>query len=154
MPYEIRTTRRVEFAETDKAGIVHFSNFFRYMEEAEHAFLRSIGTSVVAQHGLTELSWPRVSASCDFRSPAFFEDVLDLHLWVARKGERSVEYRVAISRQGTGLARGGLTSVCCLCPPGQPMKSIAIPPAVSERIDVAPYGDEPACWAAAAGVAS
>ena len=35
-----RTTRLVEFGDTDMAGIVHFANFFRYMESAEHAFLR------------------------------------------------------------------------------------------------------------------
>ena len=31
---EFRTTRMVEFSETDMAGIVHFANFFRYMEAA------------------------------------------------------------------------------------------------------------------------
>lgn len=38
--------RRVEFAETDMAGIAHFSSFVIYMEQAEHALLRSLGTSV------------------------------------------------------------------------------------------------------------
>jgi len=38
MPYEFKHTRRVEFAETDMAGIVHFSNFFRMMESTEHAY--------------------------------------------------------------------------------------------------------------------
>ena len=46
MPYEFRCRQRVEFADTDMAGIVHFSNFFRYMERAEHEFLRSLGLSV------------------------------------------------------------------------------------------------------------
>ena len=35
MTYEFHNQHRVEFAETDMAGIVHFSNFFRYMEMAE-----------------------------------------------------------------------------------------------------------------------
>lgn len=38
--------RRVEFSETDMAGIAHFSSFIIYMEQAEHALLRSLGTSV------------------------------------------------------------------------------------------------------------
>ena len=46
MPYEFKLTRRVEFAETDMAGIVHFANFFRMMEAAEHAFFRSVGFSI------------------------------------------------------------------------------------------------------------
>ena len=47
MAYEFKAIRRVEFAETDMAGIVHYSNFFRYMETAEHGFFRSLGLSVV-----------------------------------------------------------------------------------------------------------
>ena len=36
-----RTTRRVEFGDTDMAGMVHFANFFRFMEAAEVEFLRA-----------------------------------------------------------------------------------------------------------------
>ena len=46
MAHSYTTTRRVTFAETDLAGILHFSNSFRYMEEAEHAFFRSLGFRV------------------------------------------------------------------------------------------------------------
>ena len=42
-----KTQRRVEFRDTDTAGIVHFSNFFAYMEQAEHALLRSIDLGVI-----------------------------------------------------------------------------------------------------------
>jgi 4-hydroxybenzoyl-CoA thioesterase/acyl-CoA thioester hydrolase len=40
------TARRVEFRDTDAAGIMHFSTFFNRMEEAEHELLRTLGTSV------------------------------------------------------------------------------------------------------------
>ena len=46
MPTEFSIPRRVQFSETDMAGIAHFSNFFRMMEEVEHAFFRSVGLSV------------------------------------------------------------------------------------------------------------
>ncbi len=46
-----RTTRRVEFRDTDAAGIVHFSAFFFYMESVEHEFLRQLGLSVHATGG-------------------------------------------------------------------------------------------------------
>jgi len=49
MPYEFKLTRRVEFAETDMAGIMHYSNYFRFMETAEHAFFRSLGLSIVTK---------------------------------------------------------------------------------------------------------
>ena len=41
-----KTRRRVEFRDTDMAGIVHFSVFFAYMEQAEHELLRSLGLGV------------------------------------------------------------------------------------------------------------
>jgi acyl-CoA thioester hydrolase len=44
MAFEYKVRRRVEFSETDMAGIVHYSNFFRYMEAAEHEFFRSLGS--------------------------------------------------------------------------------------------------------------
>ena len=50
MPYEFKVQRRVEFSETDMAGIMHYSNFFRFMETAEHAFYRDLGHSVVMTH--------------------------------------------------------------------------------------------------------
>jgi len=43
MPASFRTTRRVEFGDTDMAGIVHFARFFCFMESAEHEMLRSLG---------------------------------------------------------------------------------------------------------------
>ena len=83
MPYEFKHTHRVEFAETDMAGIVHFSNFFRMMEATEHAFFRSLGFTI---HGLEDdatVGWPRVSAACDYRSPLRFEEEVEIHLIVA-----------------------------------------------------------------------
>ena len=49
MPQSFRTSRRVEFRDTDAAGIVHFSVFFTWMEAAEHELLRSLGLSVVLE---------------------------------------------------------------------------------------------------------
>ena len=49
MPTPFHTSRFVEFADTDMAGIMHFSAFFRYMEAAEHELLRSLGFSVYSE---------------------------------------------------------------------------------------------------------
>ncbi|MEC8941576.1 MAG: hotdog domain-containing protein, partial [Verrucomicrobiota bacterium] len=74
--YSFEYQRRVEFHETDLAGIVHFSNFYRYMETAEHEFMRSLGHPVHRQMAEAEIGWPRVSASCEFRKPARNDDIL------------------------------------------------------------------------------
>jgi len=108
-----RTTRRVDFCDTDLAGIVHFANFFRYMEAAEVAFLRSRGLSVQLAFEGQELGFPRVSASCDYLKPAHFDDVLDIDVTVERVGTKSVTYGFTFSLQGEAIARGRVTSVCC-----------------------------------------
>ena len=124
MPFH--TTRRVEFGDTDMAGIVHFANFFRYMEAAETAFLRSLGGSVKLEWEGRTIGFPRVSASCDYLQPAFFEDVLDIEVRIDKIGRKSATYSFDFSRSGTFLAKGKVTSVCCK-PGTRPMQSIEIP---------------------------
>ena len=73
---EYRYRRRVQFHEMDAAGIVHFSWFFRYMEEAEHALWRAAGLSI-APPG-SDIGFPRVAASFDYHRPLRFEDEFDV----------------------------------------------------------------------------
>ena len=88
-----RTTRRVEFSETDAAGMIHFSSYFLYMEQAEHELFRHLGTSVLTKDDSGTISWPRVSASCDYSRPGTFEDELQIDVGIARLGEKSVTYQ-------------------------------------------------------------
>jgi YbgC/YbaW family acyl-CoA thioester hydrolase len=122
-----RTTRRVDFCDTDMAGIVHFANFFRYMETAEVAFLRERGLSVKGLWQGQEIGLPRVAARCDYLKPAVFEDVLDIDVTVARIGSKSVTYRFDFSRQGEPIARGQVTCVWCLVQPDGRLEAAAIP---------------------------
>src|SRR5215471_17605184 len=107
------TTRRVEFSDTDAAGIAHFVAFFRMMEQAEHELLRSIGLSVEMHDAAGKISWPRVNAKCDFQSAAKFEDLLDIEVRLARLGKKSVTYSHRILRGSELLAEGQITAVCC-----------------------------------------
>src|SRR5205809_824976 len=92
MAVAFNTQRRVEFCETDAAGIVHFSSFFTYMEQAEHELLRQCGTSVIVEQGGEKLSWPRVSVECEYTSAVKFEDVLEIATTIERIGRSSVTY--------------------------------------------------------------
>ena len=138
MPFAFRTQRRVEFCDTDLAGVVHFSRFFIFMETAEHEFLRSLGTSVAAKLEGMQLGWPRLAASCEYVSPAKFEDVLDIRLRVARKGVKSLTYKFEISKGGKPIARGQVSTACCLCDPVQGFKAIPIPSFIMEQLEEAP----------------
>ncbi len=122
------TTRRVEFADTDMAGIIHFANYYRYMEEAEHTFFRSLDLSVMqSQPDGSVIGWPRVSASCSFEAPAYFEDELQVRLQIDRIGAKSLNFVIEFWRGETRLAHGRLKTVCCRCRLGQPLESMLIP---------------------------
>jgi acyl-CoA thioester hydrolase len=136
--HEYRTRRRIEFSDTDVGGIAHFARFFVFMETAEHEFLNALGTSVHVDVDGRKIGWPRVSATCEYLSPARFEDVLDIHLKVLRKGTKSMTYGFEISRGETPIARGRLTSVCCVLNDPAGVRPIPIPSFLAERIEEAP----------------
>jgi acyl-CoA thioester hydrolase len=126
------TTRRVEFGDTDMAGIVHFANFFRYMEAAECDFLRAHGLSVKLNWEGQAIGFPRVSAACNYVRPARFEDVLDIAVTIERIGTKSVTFAFEFSRDGAQIAQGKVTSVCCRLGADERLEACEIP--VSYRI--------------------
>lgn len=128
-----RSQRRVEFKDTDAAGIAHFSTFFNYMEEVEHEYLRSLGLSVVMRDSAGTLSWPRVSAQCDYEGAVRFEDVLDVELTVERVGEKSVTYRFVFLHVDRPIAAGRLTAVCCRIHDGEPL-AVLIPEEIAAKL--------------------
>src|SRR5687767_8952476 len=131
-------TRRVQFHETDAAGIVHFSCFFRYMEEAEHAFWRSVGLSVAAPD--SPFGWPRVAVSCDYRHPLRFEDEVEIHLRIVAMTERSLKYSCQMSLGATVVANLTMTTVCVTrSGAGRIMKAAALPAALRDRFEVAEH---------------
>src|SRR5262245_44720949 len=97
MSAPFRTARRVEFGDTDLAGIAHFSNFFRWMESAETEFLRARGLSVAWKEEGGKFGFPRVSAACDYLKPVRFGDLLDVAVVLEQVGRKSVTYRFEFS---------------------------------------------------------
>src|SRR3954462_7810236 len=143
MAFEFKLTRRVEFAETDMAGIVHFSNFFRYMENAEHAFYRSLGASVIMNDLNPPLGFPRVHADCDYKRPIRFEDLLEIHLLVREKRGKVLGYlfkfrKLTENGPSEEIARGNLTVVCVAHNADGSMASAPIPEFLASKIEVAP----------------
>lgn len=146
MAFEFQYRRRVEFADTDLAGIVHFANYLRYMEVAEHAFFRSLGLSVHASVDGRYIGWPRARAECNYRAPARFEDELDIHLIVREKNRKTITYDFDIrALDSRAVADGSVTVVCVSFDPAtERMRAIPIPEWVDARIEAAPKDRTPA----------
>jgi YbgC/YbaW family acyl-CoA thioester hydrolase len=142
MPCEHKILRRVEFSETDMAGIVHFSNYFKFMEAAEHAFFRLLGLSVVHPAGYKSLGLPRVHAHCDYLAPLRFEDEVEVHLLVEKKSARSLTYQFHLRKVAPGaarkVARGRVIVACVEHHPDGSMKGATLPKEVLDSIEVAP----------------
>ena len=139
MTYEFHMTRMVEFAETDMAGIMHFSNYFRFMEATEHAFFRSIGAAVHAQGEGEMRGWARVNATCTYKAPLKYQDVVDVQLLVGRKSARSITYHFVFRRDRAAVAFGSMTAVCVERTPDDPtMRAAAMPAEIDSLITVAP----------------
>src|SRR5882724_8450898 len=141
MAYDFKVVRRVEFCETDMAGIVHYSNFFRYMEVTEHEFCRSLGFSVVTRQVDPPVGWPRVHAECDYAQPLQFEDEVEIHMLVSEKSSKSLRYVFRFRKLNATpiveVARGSLTVVCVTHLNGK-MAAATIPNTIADKIEVAP----------------
>ena len=134
-----QTSRRVEFGDTDMAGIVHFSRFFLWMEAAETEYLRSRGLSVHwVSEGVTQ-GFPRVSVSCDYKAAAHFEDILDIAIALERIGTKSITWEFVFTRGESPIAVGKMTSVYCLNRGGK-MESAEIPPELRAKLQAAGRG--------------
>ena len=132
MPIEYRYQRRVQFHETDQAGIVHFSWYFKYMEEAEHALWRHLGMSIAPPE--PEFGFPRVNATCDFKAPLKFEDEVEVQIVVESIGRSSLRYACTLRRGTEVVATGSMTSVCVKRDENGHARPIEVPETIADRL--------------------
>ena len=143
MASEFKQRRIVEFSDTDAAGIMHFANFFRYMEQAEHAFLRSLGLSVHTPTPQGTIGFPRVSTHCDYVHPLRFEDEIEVHLRVREVTDKTITYDFSFRNLAKpyppDAANGSLKVICVLIGDGdESMRVVSIPDQVASKIEPAP----------------
>ena len=132
---EYHLRRRVLFYEADPAGIVHFSWFFRYMEEAEHALWREAGLSIAPRR--SDVVFPRINAAFEYHSPLRFEEEFDVCIRITAITEKTMRYACEVTRGNTKIATGSLTIVCA-AKRGDEMKAVSFPPEIAAQFKVAP----------------
>jgi 4-hydroxybenzoyl-CoA thioesterase/acyl-CoA thioester hydrolase len=140
MPF-LATRRRVEFRDTDAAGIVHFSAFFFWMESAEHELLRAAGVHVVDRLPSNDTgesvtaSWPRVSAACDYKAAIRFGDEVDIQVGIEDIGHSSITFSFRFEHEGIWVAQGRIVAVRCVMRPGRKPEPVAIPADIRGRLE-------------------
>ncbi|MBM3464351.1 MAG: acyl-CoA thioesterase [Armatimonadetes bacterium] len=139
--YEYKYLRSVEFADADMAGILHFSNYFRFMESAEHAFFRAAELPVLDASQNPTVAWPRVNVQCTYRRALRYQDQVETHVVVGAKGRTSITFHYLMRKVGDaeeaarGMAR--VTAVSLDLREAR-MRAIPLPPEVDAKIMVAP----------------
>jgi acyl-CoA thioester hydrolase len=105
-PARVRIRRRIEWMDTDAAGIYHWSTAFRLAEAAEADLHTALGIA-----DRTFGATPRVSVAADFRRPLRFNDPVDVELVVQALGRSSVTYRLLITAADGPAVEGRVTAV-------------------------------------------
>jgi acyl-CoA thioester hydrolase len=144
MQHRFVTREMVQFSDTDMAGIMHFANYARFMERAEHAFFRSLGLSIFENPALIpdgeRVGWPRVHFSCDFHAPLRFEDEVEVELLVEEIRSKAVRYLFRIWRPDGELAAEGRMASACVRKDLETckMKAVEIPARIRDKMQAAP----------------
>lgn len=89
---------KVQWVDTDAAGITHFTAAFRYAEAAEVAYLEHLGKADVVRLAQGGYALERVHVEADYHRPFRFGDVVRVHVRPLRVGTRSLALKFAMDR--------------------------------------------------------
>lgn len=106
MSRSVTIRRRVQWMDTDAAGIWHHSTAIRWAEDAEAELHRRVQI-IDETFGAT----PRVHLELDFDAPLRFDDEVAITLEVVALGDSSITYRITIEHGSTIAVRGRMIAV-------------------------------------------
>ena len=127
-----KTSLRVTWADTDAAGVVHYSNYFRFFERAEEEFYASLGFTFTDFRD-SGMWLPRVEAFCQYKKPSRYNDVLEIEVSVEDLRERVFRLGFKVTNKASGdlLALGHLVIVTA---DKQAGKATKIPSSIKEKL--------------------
>ena len=96
---------KVQYYETDKMGIVHHSNYIRWMEEARVDFLEKIDWSYDQLEKVVLVS-PVLSLNIDYNHPTYFSDIvsIDVEILELKMSKMRVGYKMT-NEEGKVVAK-------------------------------------------------
>ncbi len=123
---------RVHWVDTDIAGVMHFSNFFRYFEACEEEFYRSISLPLTEIRDRYGVLLPRVEAHCQYKAACRFDDAIDVTMKVREVAEKTIAYDFEVTRQADGkLAATGYVKCIAVDPK---WKAVPLPAEVARMV--------------------
>lgn len=116
-PYE----HHAKYYETDQMGIIHHSNYIKWMEEARMDLMDQIGLSYKEMEAMEIIS-PVLSVSCEYHSMVHFDDVVVIEPRITKYNGIKMEVEYRMTDKATGeLRTTGTSSHCFLNRSGRPI---------------------------------
>ena len=105
-------TRKAQYHETDKMGIIHHSNYIQWMEEARIAFMDSLGFGYAKVEELGMAS-PVAGITISYKHPVRFDETVDVKVSISRYSGVVQEISYEITNRTTGQLAAVATSKHC-----------------------------------------
>ncbi len=127
---------RVTYADTDKMGVIYYSNYLRYFEAGRTELFRSMGVRYRDLEVQRKLFIPCVEANCQYLAPARYDDLLVVRSWIASVGRASIVFRNTVYNKDLGgkTVAEGFTRHALV---NDLWRSVRIPPDLRKLMD--PY---------------
>ncbi len=111
--FRFSTPLRVRWSEADPQGIVFNGHYLNYADVGVTEYYRALRAAAGVQpgEGLDGSEFFAVRTLLDYKASALFDDLLDIHLRVARFGNSSMSFVVGIYREDTLLVSGEIVYV-------------------------------------------
>ncbi|WP_298068949.1 thioesterase family protein [uncultured Mailhella sp.] len=135
MRTETWLAHRVSYGETDAMGVVYHAEYLHYFERSRNALCRACGMSYreIEQSGF---ALPVREVQCRYRRPARYDDVIQIHVWIAEWRRASIRFQYEILDESrSDVLCEGMTFHAFTSLEGRP---VAIPGWIRERLDVKP----------------
>lgn len=117
---------RVEWGETDTAGIVFSPNFYKWMDQAIHYYFESIGYPLSALVKDEKIGIPVVESKCSFQKPLYFADKVVLHTTIIELRDKTLKFGHEFIKDDEKVAEGYQIRVLASIG-GEKVKAIPIP---------------------------
>jgi YbgC/YbaW family acyl-CoA thioester hydrolase len=127
--------RRVGFAQTDAAGLIHFSTYFTFMEAAEAELFRQLEILLLWEEAGITYGFPRIDCQCSFRRPVAFDDLIRIEMQITGIQANRVSYAYVFKApSGRKCAEGSMVTAFAKRDPSGRLESADIPETTLARL--------------------
>ena len=122
--------KKIYYHDTDCGGVVYYSNYLKYLEEARTEFFAEKGFSIkeLADSGTFFVV---ARQETDYKFPGRYGDVLEINTWVSSSSPVRLEFEAEIKNQSMQLLSKSKTILVCV---GTDFKPKVIPEQIKSKL--------------------